>query len=304
MEASITRYSPRAIDSLNSRFLKNGIQFSRHSSGLIQAQLNHVDGSSMQVFLSGAHVHSLRCPTGEQLLYMSPEGIESGKALRGGIPIIYPQFGKDGNLDLHGFARTSLWNVVATKNHLNQDLEIVFELKFSDLVDSHRKKFPHECDLRLKMILSAGQLTQHLEITPKQDLEVGLGFHTYFRVQDINHTVLGGLPENSLDLNNREKTLSSPVRPNLGFETARLYPNHGGLTLLGDKARKIILSVAQKGLDDLVIWHAGSREIPGFPMEDRARTICIEPAAVINKAKLTAGTKYTASQSIKFRKLN
>ncbi|KAK1867072.1 hypothetical protein I4F81_009582 [Pyropia yezoensis] len=70
--------------------------------------------ASALIYLHGAHVASWTDAAGTSLLYMSPTAVYNGKkALRGGVPLCWPQFGP-GALPQHGFARTSAWTLVAT----------------------------------------------------------------------------------------------------------------------------------------------------------------------------------------------
>src|SRR5438874_1025607 len=65
------------------------------------------------IYLQGAHITHYQ-PTGhEPLLFLSSKSnFAKGKAIRGGIPIIFPWFGPkkdDPTAPMHGFARTSQW---------------------------------------------------------------------------------------------------------------------------------------------------------------------------------------------------
>ena len=64
-------------------------------------------------------VTSLTDPSGRELLFVSQEAVYNGKkAIRGGIPLVFPVFGAgpcDGceALPSHGFGRTSEWQVAS-----------------------------------------------------------------------------------------------------------------------------------------------------------------------------------------------
>src|SRR5689334_2681230 len=60
----------------------------------------------------GAHVTSWVAPNGQEQLYLSARtAYAAGKAVRGGVPVIFPQFSDLGPLPKHGFARTRPWAV-------------------------------------------------------------------------------------------------------------------------------------------------------------------------------------------------
>src|SRR5271165_4166927 len=66
-----------------------------------------------EIYLQGAHV-ARWTPRGERsvLFLSSKSAFEPGKAIRGGVPVIFPWFGprSDGKPGpAHGLARTALW---------------------------------------------------------------------------------------------------------------------------------------------------------------------------------------------------
>lgn len=70
----------------------------------------HAEGASALVALHGAHVLSWIPADGREHLFLSDRAIVDGQAaIRGGIPLIFPQFGERGSLRKHGFARTAPW---------------------------------------------------------------------------------------------------------------------------------------------------------------------------------------------------
>jgi glucose-6-phosphate 1-epimerase len=72
----------------------------------------------------GAHVVEATVE-GERLLFLSQQAVfEKGKAIRGGIPVIWPQFSNRGPLPSHGFARVRQWTV-----HSKTDTKLVLELQ-------------------------------------------------------------------------------------------------------------------------------------------------------------------------------
>ena len=71
------------------------------------------DGAELTVLLQGGQIVSW-IPAGDQeRLYLSPQAVAGpGNAVRGGIPVCFPQFSKRGPLGAHGFARQQLWQWV------------------------------------------------------------------------------------------------------------------------------------------------------------------------------------------------
>ncbi|MEY3078085.1 MAG: putative glucose-6-phosphate 1-epimerase, partial [Pseudomonadota bacterium] len=83
------------------------------------------NGDSVFVAQQGAQVLSWQAK-GRERLFLSPASFCDGaSAIRGGIPVCFPQFNQRGPLPKHGFARNLAWRSVP---ELNQGSEKVFEL--------------------------------------------------------------------------------------------------------------------------------------------------------------------------------
>ena len=68
-------------------------------------------GDTVLVALQGAHVLSW-VSQGRERLYLSPANLWDGQsAIRGGVPVCFPQFNQRGTLPKHGFARNMPWKV-------------------------------------------------------------------------------------------------------------------------------------------------------------------------------------------------
>src|ERR1035437_10592591 len=72
--------------------------------------IEDASGSRAEVYLHGAHVTSCVPAGGHEMLFLSERAeFEHGKAIRGGIPVVFPQFADSGPLPKHGWLRTSTW---------------------------------------------------------------------------------------------------------------------------------------------------------------------------------------------------
>ena len=68
------------------------------------------DGSALVVAEQGAQVLSWKSADGREHLYLSPASARDGRtAIRGGVPVCFPQFNQRGPLVKHGFARLMTW---------------------------------------------------------------------------------------------------------------------------------------------------------------------------------------------------
>ena len=68
------------------------------------------EGAIALVALHGAHLLSWSTADGRERLFLSERAVFDGRtAIRGGIPVIFPQFAERGSLVKHGFARILPW---------------------------------------------------------------------------------------------------------------------------------------------------------------------------------------------------
>jgi glucose-6-phosphate 1-epimerase len=100
--------------------IRDVLRFEEAGDGLIWAIVS-APAAEAEVCLQGAHVARWK-PRGQQpILFLSPKSLfMRGKAIRGGVPIIFPWFGpKAGGKPGpdHGFARITEWALEGTKLH-------------------------------------------------------------------------------------------------------------------------------------------------------------------------------------------
>ena len=78
-------------------------------------RLHTPQGDTALVALQGAQVLSW-VAGGRERLYLSPRAVLDGQAaIRGGIPLCFPQFNQRGPLPKHGFARNLAWSADAAQ---------------------------------------------------------------------------------------------------------------------------------------------------------------------------------------------
>jgi glucose-6-phosphate 1-epimerase len=90
------------------------LDFVETEHGLVKATLS-LDGMAGELYLQGAQLTAWQ-PLGERpVLFTSPNSsFALGRAIRGGIPIIFPWFGTGQHAPKapqHGFARTAAWHL-------------------------------------------------------------------------------------------------------------------------------------------------------------------------------------------------
>ena len=90
------------------------LDFAETEHGLVKAAIS-LDGVTGELFLYGAQLTAWRPSDERPVLFTSPNSaFARGRAIRGGIPIIFPWFGPSRHAPAapqHGFARTAAWHL-------------------------------------------------------------------------------------------------------------------------------------------------------------------------------------------------
>src|SRR6476661_5638359 len=75
-------------------------------------RIRAADGAQAIVTLYGAHLVSWTSAAGKEQLFLSARSaLDGSRAIRGGVPVIFPQFAERGKGMRHGFARVSNWRL-------------------------------------------------------------------------------------------------------------------------------------------------------------------------------------------------
>ncbi|KAG8043066.1 hypothetical protein GUJ93_ZPchr0305g33730 [Zizania palustris] len=176
------------------------VERTKGPSGLEKIVLREARGFSAEVHLYGGQVTSWKNDHGDELLFVSSKAIfKPPKAIRGGIPICFPQFGTHGNLEKHGFARNRLWAI----DDNPPPFPISTAVKsFADLIlkpsEEDLKIWPHSFEFRLRVALGPGGdlvLTSRIRNTNNdgRPFSFTFAYHTYFSVSDISEVRIEGL---------------------------------------------------------------------------------------------------------------
>lgn len=288
------------INALNKRFGAPGrIVFRNDETGLPVVALANQYGTC-ELSLYGGHVLNYR-PTGHMpVLFMSKQSLfQTGKPIRGGIPVCWPWFGPhpaDPAQPLHGFARTTTWGLVTTEYSANVT-EICLALADTE---ETRGLWPHRFELTLRVRLDENL---NLELTTlnrdHQPLTFTQAFHPYLRVRHISDITVDGL-DNALYLNRLNQHHATQTgKLNIRAETDRVYTPHTPECHLHDPGIGRNITLVFAGTKQLVVWNPWidkARAMPDFADDDYTRMICLEPANTGDGAvTLLPGEKHALS---------
>lgn len=262
-------------------------------------RLQAPDGAQATVTLFGAHLVSwLPAGGSERLFCSSRSALDGSKAIRGGVPLIFPQFAARGDGMRHGFARVSHWRLVASG--IEQDAAFAEFALSSD--DPLAAAWPHAFELRFRLALKANTLQLALRVrnSGSAAFSFAAALHSYFKVDDIAAVSIDGL-ENA-------RYTDQASTPQSGRQTGRLlrcpdpldriyHATAGDLALWTGSGT---LQLQQQGFSDAVVWNPGAADaaaLSDLADDEFSQFICVEPA-LIDPCRLEPGQQWLGTQRL------
>lgn len=260
-------------------------------------------GDTVLVALQGAHVLSW-VSQGRERLFLSPNNLWDGQtAIRGGVPVCFPQFNQRGTLPKHGFARNMNWT--AGEAVVNDDAAHI-DFTLSSNADT-LAMWPHAFVVQLRVALVPGQLTLTLTVRntdTDQDLQFTGALHTYLAVDDIDLTELrglGGSPE--WDAVTDVHGVADEVLYFDG-EFDRVYTRGartaGQALALQDGTATLQIEQSPSWAES-VVWNPGEHKcatLADMPPDGFARMLCVEAAQVLEPISILAGGQWLGWQRL------
>ncbi|KAH7519517.1 putative glucose-6-phosphate 1-epimerase [Ziziphus jujuba] len=279
-------------------------EISKDWNGIDQVVLRSPQGASVKVSLHGGQVTSWRNEQGEELLFTSSKAIfKPPKAMRGGIPICFPQFGNCGSLEQHGFARNKIWMIDDNPPPLNPNdsngksfIDLLLKPSEDDL-----KCWPHSFEFRLRVSLSTdGDLTliSRIRNVNGKPFTFSFAYHTYLLVSDISEVRIEGLETlDYLDnLCQRERFTEQGDAITFESEVDRVYLSSPNAIAILDHEKKRTYVIRKDGLPDTVVWNPWekkSKSMVDFGDEEYKQMLCVDGAAIEKPISLKPGEEWT-----------
>lgn len=263
--------------------------------------LQSADGASARICSQGAHVCSwIPAGGGEQLFLSKTSAMSDGVAIRGGVPVIFPQFAALGALPKHGFARTSEWRLLRSGLLQDGSAEAQYQLKENI---ARLTIWPHVFCAGLGIRLRANTLQISLSVENSGDTSFSFtaALHTYLAVADIAAASLHGLQglryrDSVSGQNDCRET--APALTITG-ETDRIYADvPATLELRQPQQTTRILS---SGFADAVVWNpgqSGAANLADLEAGGEQRMLCMEAAAILRPITLAPSASWSGSQTL------
>ena len=255
-----------------------------------QIELNSTTGRAV-VSAHGAQVLEAEL-SGRRLLWLSPLAtFDDRSAVRGGIPLCFPWFGKhpDG-LPAHGFARNRSWALLQQR-----DDRCVFELR--DDADT-LALWPHRFLARLAITLSDMlQIEFSVENIDSTPFTFTYALHSYFAVDQLDAVTVTGLD------GRLRREVGHVTTPQAGVVTLHrpidaIFEHAQGPLALHDGAASVEITATQ--MESAVVWNPGEAGATVGDIGPHWREfVCVERGNVGSAAvTLQPGERHVASMQL------
>ena len=267
--------------------------------GLDAVRVGTADGAGAVVTCYGAHVVSWVADGQERLFLSELSAMDRRAPIRGGVPVIFPQFATYGALPHHGLVRTRDW-VLGDRGIDGGAAYATFAIEDSD---ETRQVWPHA--FRCELTVGASELQLQLRLRVDNPGPAPFSFcaalHTYLRVDDIRSARLEGLQGTRYrDRTDADRELVETASSLIvGSEVDRVYMQAPRSLRVLEAARG--MRIDADGFPDVVVWNpwvARSKLLPDLADDAYLNMLCVEAAAVVQPLTLAPGESWRGSQTL------
>ena len=252
MEKTLDNFS----ETLNARYsLPGKLRIHDAAPGLPIIEITTPDATA-RIAVQGGQVLEWQPRGHRPVLWVSKAAVyQSGKGVRGGVPVCWPWFGPGAaGMPAHGFVRTRMWEIRETREDLANSVLVRMGIKNDE---SSRAMWNHAFDLELNVTVGAAlKIELTTRNTGTEAFTLSDALHTYFRVGDIHQTQVTGLENTNYQDKVREfaRTLQSgPIL--FSGETDRIYLDTTADCLIHDLGLGRVIRVAKSGSTSTVVWN-------------------------------------------------
>jgi glucose-6-phosphate 1-epimerase len=259
-------------------------------------ELVAADGARVWFCRHGGHVVGWRPVGGVERLWLSAStGCGPGTAIRGGVPVVWPQFAERGDGPRHGLARDRAWVLLQAGTGGDGAARARLELRADAAT---RALWPHEFTLTLDVVVTGHELGMRLRA--RNDGVVPFDFtaalHTYLRVSSTAAADVHGLANLVAEANDGsgEVTLPHGPLPAAGPVDVAVRDHHDEIRLVDELLGDVVVNA--DGFDSRVVWNPGAGQAPGdVHPGGETEFVCIEPA-LLRPVTLQPGDTWTGRQ--------
>lgn len=269
--------------------------------GLPSHLLTLPDGDSVRVLEHGAHIVSWISSGRERLFMSSTARFDGTSALRGGVPVCFPQFNQRGTLPKHGFVRNRPWTFAHAWHDAAQGACLTLSLQDDAAT---RVIWPQAYRVELTVHLRPGALDVVLDVynTDAVPLAFTGALHTYLRVHDIARTSLRGLEGCAEWDAVRDVHGHAAAELRFAGEFDRVYAAPpGALELCEEPGGPALRITHSPNWAETVVWTPGASlaaTLPDLPAAEAAHMLCVEAAQVMQPMQVPPGGRWQGRQCL------
>jgi glucose-6-phosphate 1-epimerase len=288
-----------SFDELNKQFAIPGVvQITAGNGGLPRISITS-PAATAEIYLHGAQVTSWRPVGHEDVIFLSEHSqFETGKAIRGGIPVCFPWFRNkvdDPKAPSHGVVRTKAWELDSVESH--GDTVVVSLSTISDA--GTRAWWPYDFHLVHRATIGA-ELIQELVTTntgaaPARFEEA---LHTYYRVGAATQVRISGLDGVAYLDNtdgNREKRQAGDIV--FTAQTDRAYLDTTHAVEIADPVLRRRIRLEKQNSRTTVVWNpwsTGAQTLSDLGDEEWRTMACVEASNMrVYPVDLAPGQQHT-----------
>ena len=275
-------------------------------AGLVRALIS-TPVAAAEIYLQGAHVAQWT-PRGQKpvLFLSSTSQFAPGKAIRGGIPVIFPWFGaRSGGRPgpAHGFARTATWTLESTRLSGDGGVEVTMSLGPDEATSALGFGAFHA---RCRVVVGTAL---HVELEFRNDAAEPVlyedALHTYLAVSGIQDASVTGLEGTTyLDKTDGFSRKVQPDEPVICTrETDQVHLDTAATCVVHDAGWDRRIVVEKTGSRSTIVWTPWSGKAAA--MADMGpgeweRMLCVESGnAADNAFTLAPGETHTLTATIR-----
>ncbi len=285
----------QSLDELSAEFsLPGALSFDEPHPGMPRARIA-TPACTAELYLQGAHLAAWQPAGAQPALFLSERSVFApGKAIRGGIPVVFPWFASPETSPVHtspgatahGFARIWPWSLrfaalAGEDVHLSLSLDQtagIRALGFTGFELAYEVILGRTLTVRLS-VANVGEAPFFFEEA----------LHAYLAVGDSRELEVKGLARTEfLDKTDgfQRKTQTDPTLRFTG-EVDRPYLNTTAPVRLQDPVLRRCMELDKAGSQSTVTWNPGpalAAKLPDLPPEAWQRFVCLETGNVAENA--------------------
>lgn len=288
------------INKLNNNFgITDQLRFVKGKGGFAMLEVDNDYATALISTYSGQIMAYQPKTEKKPLLFLSDLAIyESGKVIRGGLPICWPWFAEDikgKDLPAHGFVRDQQWQIVKTQKLDDGSTKVILEISHNQY---SLKLWPYKFKLQIAIIVGSSLIVELTTVNlDDKPFTISQALHSYLAIGDVNKIEVTGLD----GLSYIDKTADFTERNQRGDVVVdgmidRIYQDVEDDVLLNDPVFDRKIRVSSQGSNTFVVWNPGEKA--AATMIDLAddgykEFVCIEAANTADdKVTIVAGESH------------